>query len=99
MSKITINSETIFNFGNKIKDEGSKLVSILEDMKKDSILYADMVDSDTGNLYKDVMLKEIEKEKKHINESTEFVANKFLWIASKYNETNDIIAERVGKRG
>ena len=99
MNKVTVNSQSIIDFGNKIKEEGSKLTSILDSMKKDSILYSDMVDSDAGNLYKEVMLLELEKEKKHINESTELVANKFLWIAGKYNDTTEEINKKVGYRG
>ncbi len=95
MEKIIFNREVIKDFGNKTKEENNKLVSILEKMKNDSILFQDMVDNKAGNLYKEVMLRELDKEIKRVNENNTNVADKLIFASEKYTEFEEEVGESV----
>ena len=95
MENIKFNRETIKEFGEKTKNKNAKLVEILEKMKNDSVLYQDMVDNKAGNLYKEVMLRELDKEIKRVNDNNESVADKIIFAAEKYLEFEEEVGEKV----
>ncbi len=97
MGKITVDCQSIREFGKKIKEESNQLVDILELMKKDSLTYEKMIDSNAGNLYKEVMLRELEKEKEIIKKNSEEWLKELTWIADTYNEMIEEIKESIGK--
>lgn len=95
MKRIVTNAEQLKEFGTKTKNECDNLVKILENMKKDSILYQDMVDNKAGNLYKEVMLREIDKEIKRVNETGTSVSEKIIFASNEYNKFKEEVGEKV----
>ncbi len=98
MKKIKFNKVQIEEFGKKTKVNNEKLVAILENMKNDSVLYQDMVDNKAGNLYKEVMIRELDKEIKRVKDNNVNVANKIIFAAQKYGEFEEEIGEKVNGR-
>ena len=90
MEKILVNSDSIKAFGNKII-----VADIIRDMYKDSVLYNDMVDNKAGNLYKEVMLRELKKEEEKIINNNEVINNIFSDISERYNDTISTISNSV----
>ena len=95
MEKIVFNSSKIKEFADFITENNNRLINILDKMEKDSDTYSEMVDSKAGNLYKEVMLRELEKEKKKILENNEVIVNKFIYASQKYDEFSENIKERL----
>ncbi len=95
MKEIEFNKVKIEEFGKKTKSNNEKLIRILEDMKKDSVLYKDMVDNKAGNLYKEVMLKEINKEIERVKKYDSLVADKIIIASEKYAEFERKVGEEV----
>ena len=86
MKKIEANVKEIEEFNKKIKYYNDELKKVLEDMKKDSILYEDMVDNKAGNLYKEVMQRELNKEIERVDNNSILINDKITYAISKYRE-------------
>lgn len=98
MKDIKVDILTVDEFGKKIKEESQKLVNILDNMKNDTLKYDDMIDSKTGNLYKETMHKVLDEEKKRLEEKGTYVGNKFITAANEYTKAIENIKEGVRKR-
>ena len=86
-----IDANSIKVFGDKIIEENNKLLEIITKMYDDSVKYDDMVNNKAGNLYKEVMLKVLLKEKEKITSNNEELNKIYTNIYNTYTDViNDI---------
>ncbi len=97
MANRIIDSKTIMDFSKNIKIHGDKLNDILENMKKATVAYNDMVDTKAGNLYKETMINELTKEQKKLMNRCNIISNEFSEYANLFRDANTTISESVGK--
>jgi len=94
-NSVIVNAESVKEFGNKIIEENNKLLDIVIKMYNDSLRYVDMVDNKAGNLYKEVMLRELLKEREKIINGNAILDKTFKDIYETYSETYDSIENSV----
>ena len=99
MTNVMVDSRTLQDFSKNIITERDKLNEILEKMKKASVLYQDMVDTKTGNLYKEVMLRELIKEQNKLNIRCNLISKEFNDYATLFMIASEKIKESVSKNG
>ena len=97
MGKVMVNYSTVMEFSKKFKVESKKLDDILANMRQVCINFQDMVDTNAGNLYKEVMINELEKERDLLNKTSEKISKEFENYANLFKEKDELIHERVGK--
>ena len=97
MGRVAVNFESISKFEKQMKDNSMKLVDILELMKNDSVQYEEMIESKAGDLYKEVMIRELEKEKNIIMNNSEEISKRLSWITNSYRDMFEEIKESIGK--
>ncbi len=97
MKDVRVDILTVEEFGKEVKEETKKLIEILDNMKKDTLRYEEMIDSKTGTLYKETMHKVLDKEKDKVEYQGNSIGDKFINSAKSYHEAVDKIKERVKK--
>lgn len=90
-----IDANSIKLFGDKIIKENNKLLDIIMKMYDDSIKYDDMVNNKAGNLYKEVMLQVLLKEKEKITNNNEELNRIYTNIYNTYTDTINKISSSV----
>ena len=96
MEKMLVNIESINTFKEQIVEENNKLIDILTKMYDDSIKYDRMVSNKSGNLYKEVMLRELLKEKDKITNNNETIENIFSDVIKTYEAAVQDAKKSVG---
>ncbi len=96
MGKITVDTGTLLKLSDKVKKNNNKLLSIVTDIKDMTVYYNDMLISDAGELFKEVVIKEQEQEQKKILENDQLIAEKLSSFAKIYGEAFSKI-ERMTK--
>ena len=96
MGKMLVDIESINIFRENIISENNKLLEVINEMYEDSIKYERMVDNKSGNLYKEVMLRELQKEKETIINNNETLQKLFTEISSIYKSAVDETQKSVG---
>ena len=96
MEKTLVNIESINAFKDSILQENEKLIEIIEKMNEESIKYSSMVNNKSGNLYKEVMIRELQKEKENILNDNEEIKRKFTEIIKIYEKVVNETSKSVG---
>ena len=88
MDKIKVESTTLVELSAKVKSENDKLLQIVSDIKNMTINYQDMLISDAGKLFCDVVVKEQENMAKEILQNNLDIADKLTSFSEIYDDTN-----------
>ena len=93
MSKIVVDANTLIELSKSVKDNNEKLLNIVNNIKNTTIKYNNMLISDAGELFKDIMIKEQEKEQEKIILNNQIIADKLSSFGIIYSDTDKKIGD------
>lgn len=99
MNNIVIDTISIATFQKKIYEENDKLINILDQMNKEITMLDEILESESGNLYKEKIYEIINHEKRFISDNNISFINNLQTIIKTYNELNTNIEESVNSNG
>ncbi len=91
MSEIKVDISTLRNLSNEVRTENEKLINIISDISKYTLEYQNMLISDAGELYREFVINDIEKEKEKILANNVEIADKLSSISDIYEEVKEDI--------
>ena len=91
MNGVKVEFETLTEVSETVKAANEKMMSIVSFIKSVSMDYQDMMISDAGTLFNEVIVKEQNSEKEKIEFYNQEIVDKLANISSIYSETCDKI--------
>ena len=95
-TKVTVDYNSIKDLSNKLRVEFDKLGTIIDKMRDISVNFSDMLDTSAGNMYKDVMIAQLDKEKEVIGKKRDMLCKIFDDNSLIYDSTFNNIKKNVG---